>query len=482
MRKEILLSISFLLILFAAKISIAQWQSDVRLTVDPAVSSMSFNNARCMAADGSIIHIVWQDNRDGNNEIYYKRSTDGGINWGSDIRLTNNSNASAYPSIAVSGSFVHVVWQDNRDGNNEIYYKGSNDSGLSWGPDKRLTNNASFSLYPSNAVSGPVIHVVWEDYRDGNAEIYYKSSTDVGISWGSDTRLTNNSWDSWYPSVSVSGTNVHVVWWDDNDSSEIYYKRSTDAGVSWSTVKNLTNNVSYSSYPSIAVSGSRVNVVWQDDYNSIFEIYYKGSTDAGVSWSADAQLTNDTAFSYYPSMAVSGPAIHIVWEDYRNGNAEIYYKRSTDAGLSWSPDMRLTNNSAFSWFPFVAVSGSVAQVLWCDDRDGNFEIYSKRDPTGNPIGISNISSGIPEKFELRQNYPNPFNPSTKITFSIPGADNVKLTVFDLLGREVSTLVSEQLRPGNYEIDWDGSRYSSGVYYYKLSDGDFVETRKMILLK
>ena len=69
------------------------------------------------------MHVVWYDNRDGNNEIYYKRSTDAGINWGADTRLTNNTAYSEYPSVAVSGSVVHVVWNDYRDGNSEIYYK-----------------------------------------------------------------------------------------------------------------------------------------------------------------------------------------------------------------------------------------------------------------------------------------------------------------------------------------------------------------------
>ncbi|WP_337867127.1 hypothetical protein, partial [Ignavibacterium sp.] len=82
----------------------AQWQPDLRLTNDPAVSYTSTNNAWCIAASGSVVHVVWRDQRDGNDEIYYKRSTDGGISWGADTRLTNNSAASWMPSAAVSGS------------------------------------------------------------------------------------------------------------------------------------------------------------------------------------------------------------------------------------------------------------------------------------------------------------------------------------------------------------------------------------------
>jgi len=119
----------------------SQWQSDVRLTNNDSISyPYSFNNAWCVASSGSVVHVVWFDKRDGNYEIYYKRSTDAGVNWGTDTRLTSNSSDSRYPSVAVSGSVIHVVWYDNRDGNNEIYYKRSTDAGVSWGADTRVTN------------------------------------------------------------------------------------------------------------------------------------------------------------------------------------------------------------------------------------------------------------------------------------------------------------------------------------------------------
>ncbi len=199
---------------------------------------------------------------------------------------------------------------------------------------------------------------------------------------------------------------------------EIYYKRSTDAGVNWGADTRLTNNIAYSEFPSVAVSGSVVHVVWNDNRDGNSEIYYKRSTDGGISWGADTRLTNNSAISEYPSVAVSGSVVHVVWQDNRDGNYEIYYKRSTDAGISWGADTRLTNNTAFSWYPSVAVSGSVVHVVWKDNRDGNWEIYYKRNPTGNPVGIQNISTEIPSTYSLSQNYPNPFNPTTNIKFSI----------------------------------------------------------------
>ena len=212
MKNSLLLSGLFFGVLFLLPTpSQAQWQPDVRLTNDTALSWTSWNYAWNVASSGDIVHVVWWDERDGNWEIYYKRSTDGGISWGADTRLTNNSSESYNPSVSVSGSVVHVVWYDERDGNLEIYYKRSTDGGVSWGADTRLTNNPAESHSPSASISGSVVHVVWRDNRDGNYEIYYKRSTDGGVSWEADTRLTNNPGISEHPSVSVSGSAVHVV-------------------------------------------------------------------------------------------------------------------------------------------------------------------------------------------------------------------------------------------------------------------------------
>ena len=101
-----------LLLLVLALPALAQWQADQRLTNNTAVSLMTNNNAWGVAANGNTVHVVWYDNRDGNYEIYYKRSTDAGATWGSDTRLTNNTGISYYPAVAVRGDTVHVVWQD----------------------------------------------------------------------------------------------------------------------------------------------------------------------------------------------------------------------------------------------------------------------------------------------------------------------------------------------------------------------------------
>ena len=99
-----------------------------------------------------------------------------------------------------------------------------------------------------------------------------------------------------------------------------------------------------------------------------------------------------------------------------------------------------------------------------------------------PLSVDQIKSLTPENFELAQNYPNPFNPVTTIQYSIPQRSNVTLKVYDVLGNEIAALVNEEKLAGVYEVDFNASNLSSGVYFYKLQGGSFVETKKMILLR
>ena len=101
------------------------------------------------------------------------------------------------------------------------------------------------------------------------------------------------------------------------------------------------------------------------------------------------------------------------------------------------------------------------------------------------IDVTNIEESklkLPKTFALHQNYPNPFNPSTNIEFSIPKTEFVSLKIYNILGQEVATLVSDKLTPGNYKYTWDASGFASGVYMYNIEAGSFVQTRKLLLIK
>ena len=103
-------------------------------------------------------------------------------------------------------------------------------------------------------------------------------------------------------------------------------------------------------------------------------------------------------------------------------------------------------------------------------------------PLSEITGVDDANTKLPNEFSLSQNYPNPFNPSTTISYELPISGFVNLKIYDLLGREVATLVNKEQQKGNYQVSFDGSKLSSGVYYYRLQAGDFIQTKKMILIK
>jgi hypothetical protein len=119
-----------------------------------------------------------------------------------------------------------------------------------------------------------------------------------------------------------------------------------------------------------------------------------------------------------------------------------------------------------------SASGKVQYRLKQIDFDGQFE-YSN---------VIEVDAGLPKVFALEQNYPNPFNPSTTIRYQLPVASEVKLEVYDVLGKKIATLVNERQSAGSYQVVWNASGLSSGTYFYRLQAGTFVETKKMIMVK
>ena len=126
----------------------------------------------------------------------------------------------------------------------------------------------------------------------------------------------------------------------------------------------------------------------------------------------------------------------------------------------------------YSFIDNEITSGKYSYRLKQIDNDGTFE-YSK---------IIEIDVDVPLEFELSQNYPNPFNPSTTIKYSLPVTSYVKLSVFNILGEEVQILMNETKDAGTYAINFNASQLNSGIYFYRLQAGDFIQVKKMTLLK
>jgi photosystem II stability/assembly factor-like uncharacterized protein len=282
-------------------------------------------------------------------------------------------------------------------------------------------------------------------------------TTDNGGTW----TLLNNG--ILYPNTSTlvrKGNRLFCGTWDGNPNHNYLYV-STNYGANWS-VTTLAHLTTYS----LHVQG-----------NSIFAGTQTGvyiSTDDGSTWSHSISQSPKAV----RSLTGAGNVLFASSEKYTAMlDSGAYY--STDGGLNWN---QYNDGLINHHIPALALSNN---VLYAGTRG---ESVWKRD-VSSLVGI--ISQNlIPKDFHLYQNYPNPFNPATKIKFSIPpyeaGKGDVSLIVYDALGREVAVLVNEQLKPGTYEVEWsaagEASNYPSGVYFYKLTAGDFSDTKKLVLVK
>lgn len=181
--------------------------------------------------------------------------------------------------------------------------------------------------------------------------------------------------------------------------------------------------------------------------------------------------------------AISSSRINLSWQD--NSSIESGYKieRSTNGGANWIlkdsvpantiiySDTGLTFNSIYHYRVYgynLAGASGISNVA--------------HDTTFNIVGITTNSNEIPKVYKLHNNFPNPFNPVTVISFEIPKLSFTILTVYDIVGKEVASLVSQQLMPGSYDVTFEASNLGSSVYFYRISSDDFTETKRMVLIK
>lgn len=214
-------------------------------------------------------------------------------------------------------------------------------------------------------------------------------------------------------------------------------------------------------------------------------------------------LTEDVSFIYLRVMTAS-----TIYAATANG----YFLKSINNGVTWTSTqlptvplavnfanmstgyycgqngmIRKTTNGGINWIQQNSPTTEALKTVFCTDTNnvyaaGNNGILLRTQNGGSFVGIEPVNTEIPGHFNLEQNYPNPFNPVTKISFDIPVQSYVKLTVYDIIGNEVSSLIREDLSPGKYEAAFDASDLPSGAYFYRLNAGNYVETKKMILVK
>ena len=243
---------------------------------------------------------------------------------------------------------------------------------------------------------------------------------------------------------------------------------------------------------------------WEDRRSGEADIYAQKIDSAGViEWQANGiPVCVKTNYQMTPRIIPdqNNGAI-ICWLDHDGNNFDIYGQRIDESGLiKWQiSGVPISVTIKYDIFIEMISDGLGGAILiWDDQRNGdnNDDIFAQRiDGNGNLYVTSlndEFNQNNPGLYRISQNYPNPFNPSTKISWQSPVGSWQTLKIYDLLGNEVATLVDEYKPAGKYEVEWNASKYPSGIYFYQLlvsalqsKDGkadNYIETKKMVLIK
>lgn len=393
------------------------------------------------------------------------KTTNRGYNW-TNVSLNGiSANVNLVNIFIVSVTPLHTVIAAGYSGSNTFLYRTTN-SGANWvqvfTQQNGFINAVWFTSETSGLMVGDPVGGRWSLWKSTNGGLNWDSTGLYLHSTGTEAGFANSFW--------MSGSNV----WFGANNSRVY--RSVNGGLSWS-------------YGSISPEAG-ANAIWMgpDPFilgyaagNSLYK-----STDAGLVWTLDNGAAGTGAISSF-----TGNTQIFNYLFYTRGSS-IYYKFVN--GSSWMSmytapagvynHMSMARSTMYygpGWIYAVRSNGRISRA--------NTFIE----------GVRLISNDIPDEYSLSQNYPNPFNSSTKFTFDtrrlpemsigeIRGG-NVKIAIYNSLGREVEVLINKVLQPAVYEINWDASRYASGLYYYRMlvtnpNGGSVVYDRvkKMALIK
>ncbi|MCK4527967.1 S8 family serine peptidase [candidate division WOR-3 bacterium] len=283
-----------------------------------------------ICASDSEIHVVWQDNTSGNYQIYYTRSQDGGDTWDDSVRLSKHAGAWC-PKIAQVGDSLHIVWYEG----DKIYYRRSTNSGTSWEDTVCIVNSpGSWAIHPVVAASDTFVHVAFEDDRDGPRKIFYIRSSDGGATWGQPEWSISGE-DSYMGDLVCRRNTLYFAYESSRwGGREICFRWGAVGGF-WPTEKRLTyDKQSMSRNCVIGLTDSALYVFWDDNrygFWGIFnptldkDIFYKYSTDYGTSWMGDFEVTFTDSCSESPTVAGNGKELYLSWADCTNGNFDIYF-------------------------------------------------------------------------------------------------------------------------------------------------------------
>lgn len=383
----------------------------------------------------------------GNNGIVITTSN-GGTNW---ISAFSNipPNADLTSILGMSNSYTRAITAGLLSGNTAVVYFTSN-GGASWQNTFMQTGGEIYgfaelsSMYDILLIGKPVGNR-WTIFRSTNEGRTWDSAGCYLPQSGNETGFVNSVF-------AIEGK----AWFGTNNS-RIYY---TPSGVNW-TIQSTVPDINSS-------------VVW-------FQYLLTDQSVVGLGLAAGTTLSKTTNLGMnWTTVTAAGSGEITGIAGSPSSFSKSWYSRG---------DKIYTGIEGNSWIlEYTAPSGNYTHIA--NNKTGSPNVWAVRDNGGiskytGQIGIQIISNEVPEKFSLSQNYPNPFNPSTKINFSIPSVETTRrvivLKIYDILGNEAATLVNQPLMPGTYSVDWDAANSPSGVYFYRLSAGEFTQTNKMILL-
>ena len=371
------------------------------------------------------------------------KTTDGGAIWFSQNSGTDKWIQSIY-FINNSTGFAA--------GRIGIILKTTN-GGINWSAKTSGTNDWLISIRFANSTTGYCIGgTIYSPYN----HIILKT-TDGGNSWSTQ----KSGVGFWLESIWLSGPNTAVT-----VGSNGTILKTTNGGINWEPQNSPTNNTLRK------VFFADINTGYITGHNATI----LKTTNGGMSPLKPVLISPPNGSNNVPLTPtlfwnhISG-VTHYKVQVSRVSNFSVLTDSATVTINQYPiPSGTLTNTTTYFWR--VNATNSTGTGPWSEVW--NFSTI--------PVGIKKINTSIPEEYNLYQNYPNPFNPSTTIRFDIPNFSHVRITIYNNLGKTISEVVNENLTAGSYEVEWNASDYPSGIFFYRLKTEDFINSKKMILIK
>lgn len=398
-----ILMMSMTFISFFSVIAEDEYVFGTNLKLNDDSGSKPQRTPEIVVAKNGNVFVTWADERNGNTDIFLAKSTDSGKVFGdqtpdTDIRVDDDLGSSSQrdPAMATYNNGIYLVWMDDRPGFYHIYFTKSTDNGETFSSSVEVDDllNDVVCEYPDIAVgsSDGKISVVWQ----AKGRIYYSESSDGGSTFSSGV-IVDNSGSSGkvqkYPSIAIGSNGDKYVAWQDNRSGginyDIYFATAGPSSTSFQNVARIDEGTGSTEQtrPAIAASGtSKVYLTWRDERaGASGDIYFDKSTNKGSSWGTDIKVDDKTPGSVYqdkPKIAIDDSEnIHMIWEDRRGSNKQIYYSNSTDGGTTFSSNLRVDDatSNIECYEPSIAALGTnKIFIAWKDKRNSNYDIYFSR--------------------------------------------------------------------------------------------------------